>query len=192
MQGTDGAIFSEPFKVDNKIVAKRHLLYIHYSEKAMEERRERQKITAAFSMHSIEGGHVFANDNVAVPYCRRKYFDGSNASTGIGPIPLVTDTEAWTMTFKEKKDLYGKANRVAPGGRTAGIDPAAAKALTRKDTDLEAVFHWSLPWEFYYDAMKGLNPRTITMLCVGDGSAAIAAMLMERWVGGWMGVWVSG
>ena len=159
---------------------KKHNMFIHYSEKCMEERRERQKITTAFSMHSFEGGHVFVKDPVAVEFARRDYYEGSNASTGIGPVHLIPDSEAWTKTFKEKKVLYGKANRIAPGGRTPGIDPETAKKIVRKDTDLEPVFHFCLPWQFFFDVFKGLSARTITALCVGDGSAAMAAMVLGK------------
>lgn len=159
---------------------KKHNMFIHYSEKCMEERRERQKITTAFSMHSFEGGHVFVKDPVAVEFTRRDYYEGSNASTGIGPVHLIPDSEAWTKTFKEKKVLYGKANRIAPGGRTPGIDAETAKKIVRKDTDLEPVFHFCLPWQFYHDVFKGLSPRTITALCVGDGAPAIAAMVLGK------------
>lgn len=179
-KGNDGAVFTEPFKVDNKVVVKKHNMFVHYSEKCMEERRERQKITTAFSMHSFEGGHVFVKDPVAVGFVRRDYYEGSNASTGIGPVYLVPDSEAWTKTFKEKKVIYGKANRIAPGGRTPGIDSEMAKKIVRKDTDLEPVFHFSLPWQFYHDVFKGLSPRTITSLCVGDGASAMAAMVLGK------------
>jgi len=53
------------------MVIKKQNLYVHYSEKHMEERRERQKITSALSMHSFECGHIFVKDPVAAPFTRR-------------------------------------------------------------------------------------------------------------------------
>ena len=104
-----------PFQDGKHALLKEHTLYIHYSEKSVEDKRERQKFTAAFSQHSFEGAHVFVPEPVALPWIKREFYEGSNSATGIGPVCLVPDSEAWTKTFKEKKALYGKPNRIAPG-----------------------------------------------------------------------------
>ncbi len=92
--GSEGGIFSEPFKCEGKSVVKKHNLFIHYSESCVEQRRERQKITAAFSQHSFETGHIFVKDPIAVEFTRRRHYEGSSASNGIGPVHLVPDEEA--------------------------------------------------------------------------------------------------
>ena len=132
--GTDGGAFTErgsaytePFKFDNKIAIKRHTLTIHIAEDSLESRRARQKIVAPLSMNSFENAHVLVKDPVSVAFYRRKHFPGSSASTGIGPVPLLPEEEAWCRPLKMKKHIYGKANRVAPGGRTEGIDSETAK-----------------------------------------------------------------
>lgn len=94
IEGTDGQIFNEPFKSEGKIVTKKHSLFIHYSEACMEQRRERQKVTAAFSMHSFETASIFVKDPIAVEFTRRQHYEGSSASNGIGPVHLVPDSEA--------------------------------------------------------------------------------------------------
>ena len=106
--GDDGRAFQEPFKFDSRALAvKKHNMFIHYSEKCMEERRERQKITTAFSMHSFEGAHFFVKDAIAVEFYRREHYEGSNASTGIGPVSFTPDCDAWTKKFSTKKEIYG-------------------------------------------------------------------------------------
>ena len=131
-------------------------------------------------MHSFEAAHVFVHEPIAVPHTRRTYYEGSNAATGIGPVSLVPESKAWMKTFKAKKALYGKANRIAPGGRTPGVDSEASAKLSRKDDDLEPVFHFSLPWHLFVDVLQGLNPRTVTALTCGDGAVAVATIVMQK------------
>ena len=65
-------------------------------------------------------------------------------------------------TQDEKK--YGKANRVAPGGRTVGIDSETAKQMVRKDDDVEPVFYWTFGWQLFDDVLCGLGARSVTVL----------------------------
>ena len=108
--GTDGGAFSErgnaytePFKFDSKVAVKRHTLTIHIAEESLESRRARQKIVAPLSMNSFENAHVLVKDPVSVAFYRRKHFAGSSASTGIGPVPLLPEEEAWRRPVKLKK-----------------------------------------------------------------------------------------
>ena len=169
--GTDGGAFSErgnaytePFKFDSKVAVKRHTLTIHIAEESLESRRARQKIVAPLSMNSFENAHVLVKDPVSVAFYRRKHFAGSSASTGIGPVPLLPEEEAWRRPLKLKKNIYGKANRVAPGGRTLGIDSETAKKMVRKDEDVEPVFHWTFGWKLFEDVHGGLGARSVTVL----------------------------
>ena len=177
----DSGQLAEPFKVDNKLVAKRQTLFVHISETTLEERRQRQKLTSALSLQSIECCHIFTAESVAAEFKTRKHYAGNNASNIIGPVSLITEDSAWTRTVKDKRLIYGKDNRVAPGGRTQGVETKEqAKALTRKPEDLEPVFYFSFPWQFHEDVFAGCGARTITALTMGDGSMALAAMLMGK------------
>ena len=121
-----GSAYTEPFKFDNKTAIKRHTLTIHIAEESLESRRARQNNASPLSMNSFENAHVLVKDPVSVAFYRRKHFPGSSASTGIGPVPLLPEEEAWRRPLNIKH-MYGKANRVAPGGRTVGIDSETAK-----------------------------------------------------------------
>ena len=169
----------EPFRIEGKLALKRHSLFVHIAETTMEERRQRQKVTSALSLQSMECGHIFAKDAVAAPFQVRKHFAGNSASNVIGPVCLTAeDAGAWIRTVKDKRLIYGKDNRVAPGGRTPGIDAAQAKELVRKNDDLEPVFYFTFPWQFHEDVCAGTGARTVTALTLGDGAAALAAMFL--------------
>ena len=64
---------------------------------------------------------------------------------------MVTDEDdcCWKRSVKAKKDIYGIANRIAPGGRTPGIDSDTAKKMVRKDEDIEPVFFWIYPSQLH-------------------------------------------
>ena len=159
---------------------KKQTLFVHISETTMEERRQRQKMTSALSVQSMECGHIFTKDSVAAEFTTRKHFAGNSASNVIGPVSLIPEDSAWTLTVKDKREIYGKDNRVAPGGRTPGVDSQLAKALVRKPEDLEPVFYFSFPWQFHEDVCSCLGARTITALTLGDGSMALAAMFLGK------------
>ena len=131
-------------------------------------------------MHCFEVAHILVQDPVAVAFQRRTCYEGSSASNGIGPVHLVSEANAWVRTFADKKEIYGKVNRIAPGGRTPGIDAATAKKLTRHDKDVEPVFSFSFPPQFYQDVLMCLGARTVTALTIGDGSIALAAMAVGK------------
>ena len=64
---------------------------------------------------------------------------------------------------QDEQHIYGKANRVAPGGRTVGIDSETAK-MVRKDDDVEPVFYWTFGWHLFDDVLCGLGARSVTVL----------------------------
>ena len=56
----------DPFKIDGRPVVKKHALCIHISETCMEERRARQKLTAALSIDCMETAHIMVKDALQV------------------------------------------------------------------------------------------------------------------------------
>ena len=178
-KGHKDCAFHDPFKIEKKVMVKESHLTIHISEASIEVRRQRQKLTAPLSMCNHETARVYLLDNLNSPYVRRRHYEGSSASSGIGPVAYTTDDDAWVKTFKDKKDIYGKTNRIAPGGRTPGVDSELAAKMKRKDEDREHVFFFTLPWKFYEDLYRCLGARTATGLTLGDAQMAIGAMMAE-------------
>ena len=178
-KGHKDCAFHDPFKIEKKVMVRESHLTIHISEASIEVRRQRQKLTAPLSMCSHETARVYLLDNLNSPYVRRRHYEGSSASSGIGPVAYTTDDDAWVKTFKDKKDIYGKTNRIAPGGRTPGVDSELAAKMKRKDEDREHVFFFTLPWKFYEDLYRCLGARTATGLTLGDAQMAIGAMMAE-------------
>ena len=178
-KGHKDSAFHDPFKFDKKIKVRENHLMVHISEACIETRRERQKIQCPLSICSHEVGHFYLDqaETLDSPFVRRKHFEGSSASSGIGPVSYTKDEAAWVRTFKQKKDIYGKTNRIAPGGRTPGVDSKLAEKMRRNDTDREHVFFFTFPWEFFDDVFRCVGARTATGLTIGDGQMAIGALM---------------
>ena len=123
-----------------------------------------------------------SSSQLQVEFVRRKHYAGSSASEAIGPVNLMSEEDdlTWMRSVRVKREIYGKDNRVAPGGRTPGIDAETAKKLVRKDEDIEPVFYWCYPYQFHEDLVRGLGPRLIVSLTVGDGAMALASLLLEK------------
>ena len=130
---------------DKRFDVSKHVLHIHYSEKSMEERRERLKLTAALSLKSLECCNLVCKEPLAVAYKKRSKFDGSSVSDSVGPVSLTSPEgkHAFCRTFEKKKEMYGKA-RIAVGGRTPNVDSAMARELKRENNDIEPCFFFAL------------------------------------------------
>ncbi len=179
-QMNDSAL-TEVFKVGagaSKMLYTKNTLHLHYSEAGLEDRRSRMKLTAPLSLHAFEWAHIFTKDVIKVEYKKRTKFEGSSVSDGLGPVRLTPEDgpNTWVKTFREKKLIYGKENRIAPGGRTPGVDSETAKTLTRKDDELEPVFFFALPSDVHHDNFSCLNAHRVIDCTPGDGAAARACM----------------
>ena len=95
----------EPFRIEGKLALKRHSLFVHIAESTMEERRQRQRMTSALSLQSMECGHIFAKETLAAEFKARKHYAGNSASNVIGPVSLITEDAAWTRTVKDKREI---------------------------------------------------------------------------------------
>eukprot|EP00974_Lingulodinium_polyedra_P125125 11193329-Lingulodinium_polyedra.AAC.1 len=51
-----------------------------------------------------------------VEHARRKHHPGYIPSMGIGPVVLAHEEDSWKCTAKGNNVIYGKDNRIAPGG----------------------------------------------------------------------------
>ena len=90
------------------------------------------------------------------------------------------DDNTWKRSNRIKREIYGAANRIAVGQRTPGIDSETSKKLIRKDDDIEPVFYWCYPYQLHEDMLRTLGPRLVVSLTIGDGAAALAALLYQK------------
>ena len=65
----------------------------------------------------------------------RIHYRGTNASDSIGPVALtqIDDDESWTLTWAQKKQLYGVQGLIAVGGRGDVVDDGPDKGDDAED-----------------------------------------------------------
>ena len=123
----------------------------------------------------------------------RMHYRGTNASDSIGPVVLsqMNDEDTWTLTWAQKKMLYGTRGLIAVGGRGDVVDdgpdeaddvddPSAASAsagpIRRTDDSREIAFYHALPPTFWDEIVHNYQLGAILDLAVGDGSLALTSV----------------
>ena len=97
-------VFSDPVSVQNRCERARGI--------ASNRSRDVMRLTAA------------PWPTVELKTTPRIHYKGSSASDSIGPVALhqMEDEEAWTLTWAQKKQLYGKLGLMVVGGRGDVVD----------------------------------------------------------------------
>ena len=80
---------------------------------------------------------------------------------------LPEPTAGWQATVKAKRDIYGKRNRIAVGGKTT-----EGKLERRNDGDIEPVFWWTMPEAFYEELIHRFFVKHVIDLTPGGGCFA--------------------
>ena len=122
----------------------------------------------------------------------RIHYSGTNASDSIGPVVLgqVSDEETWTLTWAQKKLLYGTRGLIAVGVRGDVVDDgpddqedaddagaaSAAAQVRRTDDTREMAFYHALPSAFWDEVVHDYQLGAILDVAVGDGSLALTAV----------------
>ena len=124
-------------------------LYVAYNEKDLAERLAKFKSTA--QLQQMETIHVVSASKRASekrhPRANPKFQGMSSAGNLLSPVSLLPYSSSWTLTLKQKKELYGPL-RVPVGGATDG------EIFDRADGDMEpASWHLSAP-ELYQELFQ--------------------------------------
>ena len=130
---------------------------------------------------------------------------GSTAGDIMGPLKLDRYADQWLLSFKDKRELYGKM-RFPVGGSLEeeefeddeddkvdddSIPPyfmddgIRGSALSRKDDHMEPVTYGSLPVEFFSNVLDGLSIRDVVDITPADGNLALACIIKQR---GYVGI----
>jgi len=95
----------------------------------------RKKFVRGFNtMNQMEICYIASKEEIDMAEKTRNKFEGTNYGNVVGPITLDSYEQMWTLSWKEKKALYG-AHRHPPGGPNPG--PSSSSAEKRVDTTRE-------------------------------------------------------
>ena len=125
------------------------------------------------SVDQVEFMYAISRQTITVPEKAKLHFSGTNNGNYWGPIQLDEIPAVWHLTFVQKKQLYGVANRVLAGG--PGPEDTE-KIKPRNNEDSEPVTWHGKPQTFYEEVSHCYNARCIVMLCGGDLNCAMACI----------------
>lgn len=143
----------------------RKSIYVVMSEDSVRARRYLVRGTA--SLDQVEVMHMLSSAAISLPERAGKHFPGTNKGTVLGPVLLPESTSGLQATVKAKRNIYGKRNRIAVGGKST-----EGKLEKRNDTDVEPLFWWTMPAEFYEELIHRYFIKNVIDLTPGDGRFA--------------------
>ena len=152
----------------NTIPKSEKTLYVSFDEDSLNARKDRDRSLGALSVSQVQRYYFITHsDGLRIPFKKRLHFPGSNKGESIYGVkaPLWSDNSVtWTLTYAEKKELYGR-NRIAVGG--ANIADEGASNSRRADSDIEAAFFHATPSELTDEIVHCYNISAIIDLTPG-------------------------
>jgi hypothetical protein len=150
-------------------------LNIIYTEESIQARRRKARSGTA-SVHQTEWAHMLSHARVSLPERRRKNYPGSTSGDtiyGVGKPELGSE---WTVTWKEKKTMYGKKNLIPVGGKTEGADPDDPPERKTDATVLPVAYH-GMPAVWYDELIHTFFIKSVVDLTPGDAKFAWQALI---------------
>ncbi len=138
------------------------------------------KVQGLATLKLDEGLHIVSADSLKIPVIKWKSYTGTTAGSLLGPVIMPPLSEAWTLKWPQKKELYGLQNLIGVGGKLKGGDddldePCLPKAAPRTKESEEPAFYHCYPKSFYEELLRAIPVRAIVDLTPGEGNLALAA-----------------
>ena len=135
-----------------------------------------EKVRGVATVQLNEGLHLVSRAPLSVPPKKFTQYLGSTAGDMIGPV--VMPPSPWTLSWPDKKKVYGTTNFLLVGGRL----PEELEALVKPKADVrsaatsEPAFYHSYPAHFYHELLRAFPCYAIIDLTPGEGALAQAAI----------------
>ena len=181
--GNENDLLSAFLNQDGKLMPKdKRCIYLEYTEESIAERKERDKgsIDVMEYMWQVTAAAFCPKDR------KRKHFPQSARSNKIGPIALPQLSSLWSLTFGQKKQLYGPLGRIAAGGpadKDEHEEPEDEKKLSlakhRTNVTVEPVAFMDMSVQFYEDMYDAYRAKAVINLTSAGVNAAMAAIQMK-------------
>ncbi|CAK0867026.1 unnamed protein product [Prorocentrum cordatum] len=124
-------------------------------------------------LHQSECAHMLSHTKVPLPERSRKRYPGSTSGDAIMGVEATEAEKEWTMSWSDKKALYGKKNLIAVGGKTKGASPDDVVERKTDSTQVPVTHHGMPP--AWYDELTHM--KAIVALTPLDAKFAWQAML---------------
>ena len=119
---------------------------------------------------------MVSHSKITLPERSRKHFPGTTSGDTIMGVAAVDPDMEWTMSWADKKSLYGKKNLIAVGGKTKGASPD--DVVERKtDATQVPVTHHGMPPAWYDELIHTFFVKAIVDLTPLDAKFAWQAVI---------------
>ncbi|CAK0810639.1 unnamed protein product [Prorocentrum cordatum] len=146
------------------------VINIVYSEASIANRRKKLR-SCTGGLHQSDCAHMLSHTKVPLPERSRKHYPGSTSGDTIMGVEATEAAKEWTMSWSDKKALYGKKNLIAVGGKTKGASPD--DVVERKtDSTQVPVTHHGMPPAWYDELIHMFFLKAIVDLTPLDAKFA--------------------
>jgi hypothetical protein len=157
------------------------LLTIVKDEQSLQLWRHKSR-NSTLSIKQVESCHILSHNRICLPERLRKHFEGTNCGDALSGMKLPAPDKVWSLSWKDKKALYGKKMLIAVGGRSEGAGDSTM--IKRTDATMEPVCYHPMPFEFYDDAVHSyFAHRIIDLTCTDDEFAYTSLINKLGYVG---------
>lgn len=152
-------------------------LNLIYTEDSIQTRRKRMRGAGTASIQQCEGAHMLSHARVSLPERKRLHFPGSTSGDTIYGIGKPDIASEWTVTWKDKKEMYTKKYLIPVGGETGGVDPEEEQAERKTDATNVPVTYHGMPEAWYQELIHTFFLKLVVDLTPGDAKFAWQALL---------------
>ena len=146
-----------------------------YSEESMISNRKTLRNSTG-GIRQSELAHMLSHSKVCLPERARKHYPGTTSGDTIMGVAAAEPDKEWTMSWADKKALFGKKNLIAVGGKTKGASPD--DVVERKtDSTQVPVTHHGMPPAWYDELIHMFFCKAIVDLTPLDAKFAWQAVL---------------
>ena len=154
-------------------------LQVVKTEESLAKWRSRSRASTV-GVKQMETAHLVSKGRISLPERQRQYFTGTNCGDTLTPVNIPAPDEVWRMSWKDKKQLFGKKNLIRVGDKTEAAEPAGV-AAGRSDESMEPVLWHPMPLNFYLQMIDDFYVNRVFDLSALDGLFGWACL--EKHVG---------
>lgn len=157
-------------------------LMVAYTEESLAARKQRVRGTG--TLKQLETCWLVTSKKLNLPTRPRKHFEGSSTGDLLSGVALPSLASEWKVPWQLKKEILGKKNLVAVGGKTK-YGSEEPKMSNRSSNGEEPLCYWSMPLNWYEELIHQYYGKLVIDITPGDGRFAWASLLTRT---GYVGI----
>jgi hypothetical protein len=177
--GVDREVCNNFANESGKAVYQKRTVFVIYKEDSIVDRYHKQGGT---EVRQDEVLLQISKDVLIFNGRKRRYFDGTNRGSMLGPVALLPHKDAgvWKLPAKEKKEVIGKLGRVPVGGPVpGGHGPPPAEEEEDKNMPKPVFFH-AMPSVVAEELIHSHDVQAVIDLTAADGAWAMACIKARK------------